>query len=361
MKFKCFVGNLLPGLAQADSITKGVKLPLIKNVLFEADSKVLKMTATDLETWMVRSYKHDGESCCCEKMGRLLVDCKQLYKIVKLLPKEELITIEHNQLKKVDVRCGRLKYTFDDWQKVDEYPTVAKDQEPEIVPINSKDFLEALKHIIHIPQKVVENGRSWSSGVLFDVDKFVVTDGHRLAINSFPIKVATVSSSVPRKACIEAMALAKEVDISIGVSEQYFCVQSRSGNIKLKSRLFDTAFPGWEAISTEHENNFTLDKNDLLNSIKRCIALSNKLVTTVTFDIGKESFISINNPDVGTVREEIDIECDGKHKIGLNVEYVLCALNAIPKTEKKIGFSFGDGSATIRSKNNIELIMEARI
>src|SRR6185436_1254583 len=155
-------------------------IPILANVLIEADGNHVKLLATDLEV---------GLRSRCDasvgKSGSLTLPAKKLYEIIKALPDTD-VRIEEDR-SGVKVAADRFDSRMQTLPRED-FPTLPDATGPSGVALPR----EALKHMIAKTQFAItgEDTRYFLNGALFiqrpDSITLVSTDGHRLALITVP-------------------------------------------------------------------------------------------------------------------------------------------------------------------------------
>src|SRR6476469_6244995 len=150
-------------------------IPILANVLFEANGAEVKMLATDLEVGLRSKC-----TATVSKGGSLTLPAKKLYEIVKALPETD-VRIEEDK-GGVKVAADRFDSRMQTLPRED-FPTL-----PEATGALSAELpREALRQMISKTQFAItgEDTRYFLNGALFlqrpDSLGLVSTDGHRLA------------------------------------------------------------------------------------------------------------------------------------------------------------------------------------
>ena len=155
-------------------------IPILANVLIEADGDQVKLLATDLEVGL-----RSRCSASVAKSGSLTLPAKKLYEIIKALPDTD-VRIEENK-NGVKVAADRFDSRMQTLPRED-FPTL-----PEGTGTFSATLpRDVLKQMVAKTQFAItgEDTRYFLNGALFiqrpDMMSLVSTDGHRLALISVP-------------------------------------------------------------------------------------------------------------------------------------------------------------------------------
>ncbi len=301
-------------------------IPILANVLIEAEGNRVRMAATDLEV---------GLRSQCEasvgKAGSLTLPAKKLYEIVKALPETD-VRIEEDR-NGVKVAADRFDSRMQTMSR-DDFPTL-----PE-----SKGAMETLKrdqlrHMIDRTQFAItgEDTRYYLNGALFIVRaesmSLVATDGHRLALVSMDREKGKgrkideeIRVILPRKTLSELSRLLAEGegDVSFEKGENHLFFEV--GGRLLISRMIDGQFPAFErVVPKSNDKRVEFDRDRLTSAVRRVALLSNERSRAVRFqmDSGKVEITS-SSPEFGEAHEVLIVEYPGPAmQICFNAQYVL--------------------------------------
>lgn len=315
-------------------------IPILANVLLEADGKEVRMLATDLEV---------GLRSRCEavvgKAGSLTLPAKKLFEIVKALPESD-IRIEQDK-SGVKVAAERFDSRMQTLPRED-FPTL-----PDAAGAWSATLArEALRTMIPKTQFAItgEDTRYFLNGALFvlagDSMSLVATDGHRLALVQVPRegkkgKAEEVRVILPRKTLNELQRLLSEGEDDVrfekGENHLFFEVGGRV----LISRVIDGQFPAFERVIPKNtDKKIEFDRDRLTSAVRRVELLSNERSRAVKFQIDRGKVeITSSSPELGEAHEVIMVEYDGAPmQICFNARYVLEFLGAVETETVSLAF-----------------------
>jgi DNA polymerase-3 subunit beta len=199
----------------------------------------------------------------------------------------------------------------------------------------------------------------------------VSTDGHRLSLSEKQIdnldKIKMDKGvMIPKKGLLELNKLTSESEkISIGFKENN-CV-AKNENSLVVIRLLENKFPDYtEVISIELKNSISVNRNELLEGMRRMMILNSESSKGVQITLQNNimELISIN-PDLGNVKDSININYPGETvEMGFNSKYFVDALQSM--ISENILLSFNDNSSPCmlrgeEDKGFLGLIMPMRI
>src|SRR5215469_10021363 len=334
MEFSVKKFDLLEELENTQGVVeRKTTIPILSNLLIEAKSNRLSITATDLEL-SVRT------SCDAKvkKDGAGTIPAKKLLDLVRLLPEGEIkFKLQENHW--VQITCDRKNYKLVGMSK-DNFPALPSFPHA-LVKIPAKLFASLIaKTTFAISQ---EESRYTLNGALLVLKPgsitMVATDGHRLAMVETDHKFEGFSSEtrvlIPKKAMNEVQRLAAEVGdgdvVDFAQDESHLFFQF--GGRLLTCRKLTGQFPNYEAVLPRDTNRTVVIERDVLqDALRRVSQLADQRSHAVKFTLAKEGLeISASSPEYGEAKEAIEKEFKGDPiAIGFNAQYLLDFLGAAP-------------------------------
>jgi DNA polymerase-3 subunit beta len=150
---------------------------------------------------------------------------------------------------------------------------------------------------------------------------------------------------IPRKGISELKKIAEaypEEEISISL-DYSFMFGNALNEYFLSIRLIAREYPKYQTvIPSKTINRFVIDRNSVLNAVKRIKILSNEKTNGVKFSIkNNELIISTNHPSLGEAVEILPISYENKPtEIGFNAKYLIESLSVLNETD--ISFEFNN-------------------
>jgi len=307
-------------------------IPILANVLIEAEGNRVRMAATDLEVGL-RSQCEASVS----KGGSLTLPAKKLYEIIKALPETD-VRIEEDR-NGVKVAADRFDSRMQTMARED-FPTL-----PESTGVMESVPRDQLRQMIARTQFAItgEDTRYYLNGALLilraESMSLVATDGHRLALVTMNREKPKGRKGddemrviLPRKTLSELGRLLAEgegdVNFEKGENHLFFEVGGRL----LISRMIDGQFPAFERVVPKtNDKRMEFDRDRLTNAVRRVALLSNERSRAVRFqmDSGKVEITS-SSPEFGEAHEVIMVEYPGPAlQICFNAQYVLDFLGVV--------------------------------
>ena len=319
----------LKGLSMVQNIVEPRQtLPILANVLVEADGDVVHLTATDLEVGARVSVpaRVPGK-------GAVTVAARKLVEIVKELPAAAL-ALKVGENAAVSIRCGGASYKL---------VGLASDDFPPVVPASPRAWLtleaKLLREMLSRTGFAISHDetRYALNGILFVVQeselRLVATDGHRLAFARTPLAQAAepVSGIVPRKAAMEiGRVLGASEDVQVAITENQFVLQMP--NFVMTARLIEGQFPNYEAVIPKaHPIKLALGRGTVTAAIRRVAVMADDRNKPVRFTLGPGRLqLAASSHELGEAEEAIEVEYAGTEvTIAFNSRYVLDALSPI--------------------------------
>jgi DNA polymerase-3 subunit beta len=304
-------------------------IPILANVLIEANGQEVRMLATDLEV-ALRSKCQASVA----KGGALTLPAKKLFEIVRALPETD-VRIEEDK-NGVKVAADR----FDSRMQ-----TLPREDFPTLPEVSGKARATlpraALKEMVAKTQFAItgEDTRYFLNGAKFVLKPksmtLVATDGHRLALVEVAHDVGVsqeVGVILPKKTLMELgkLLLDGEGDILFESGENHLFFEV--GVRVLISRMIDGQFPAYERVIPKgNDKHIEFDRERLTSAVKRVALLSNERSRAVKFDIQKGKVeVTSSSSEFGEAREQMAVEYDGTPMaISFNAQYVLDFLNVV--------------------------------
>jgi DNA polymerase-3 subunit beta len=319
--------QLVQGIVERKS-----SIPILSNVLAEAQGGELRISATDLDVSL-----RCGCAAQVVEEGSVTLGAKKLYEIVRSLPDSDVsVKIEDDAWARI--RCERVEFKMAGLPRED-FPSL-----PEGRPGRAIDLpAGALRTLIQRTSFAItaEDARYYLAGALLVLEKdaaaMVATDGHRLAWaqRRDGLKVQdAVRVLVPRKALGELARLVEEMG-----SEDVVSFQQGEGHLvftaggrTLASKVVEAQFPAYEkVVAVSGDKRVEVPREVLQNAIRRVSLLSSERGRAVRVSLEEGRIeVSASSPELGEARESLPLEYAGPPvEIGFNAQYLLDFLGVV--------------------------------
>jgi DNA polymerase-3 subunit beta len=331
-------------------VEKRQTLPVLSNVLMEAKSNTLSITATDLEVEIVASATLD-----ISETGSITLPARKFIDICRALPDEAQLDVSFDAVKdRVIIRSGKSRFNLatlpvTDFPNIEDVSGQLAFQVPQSI----------LKNLIEKTQfsMAQQDVRYYLNGLLLEVGhniiKTVATDGHRLSYCERDIDVsptARLQVILPRKGVVE---LAKLLDDSESPAEVVIGsnhIRINLADIQFTSKLVDGQFPDYERVIPKHgDKEVIADRESLRQALVRTSILSNEKYRGIRIRLQNGLLqAQAHNPEMEEAEEEVEVSYQGGDlEIGFNVNYLMDALAVIPGGTVKMIYGDPNSSCLI--------------
>ncbi|MEX0371257.1 MAG: DNA polymerase III subunit beta [Tateyamaria sp.] len=331
MKISVERGVLLKAVSQAQSVVERRNtIPILANVLIEAEGSDVTFRATDLDIEVV-----DKAPAQVERAGATTVAATTLHEIVRKLPDGALVTLTADTAAgRLTVEAGRSNFSLATLPKED-FPVMASSEYASNFSVEApklRRLFDKSKFAIS-----TEETRYYLNGVYMHIAdgddgkalRCVATDGHRLArIDSdLPEGAADMPGViVPRKTVGELRKLLDDDDMKIAVSVSETKVRFATPDITLTSKVIDGTFPDYtRVIPVGNTRKLEVDASDFAKAVDRVATVSSERSRAVKLQLDEDRLVlSVNAPDSGAAEEELAVAYgDERLEIGFNAKYLL--------------------------------------
>ncbi len=346
MKFTITREHLQEGLAVvAASIPAKTTLPVLSNILVEAQEGGLRLSGTDLDiavsTTVVASV---------EKEGAITLPARKLVEIVREMP-SAAIKFSSAGEQRVTIECGRSKFKLLGLPR-EEFPAFPSVSFDDSWKCSAQDLQKLIGHVAFAAS--TEESRPILNGVLWELRpdrmRMVATNGHRLARMDVPVEGGAENADliVPPKALEQIRRVFNsEQEIEIAKSENH--LGFRSGTTQIFTRLIEGPYPNYEqVIPRDNDKELTADKAALTAALRRMMIVASDQTHRVRVALSNGSCkLSVQTPDLGEAQEEVTVTYDGSPmEIGFNAAYLLEVLKHLPTDEVRLTFKSPERAAT---------------
>lgn len=367
MKLSLPQQEFLPAL-QAVARSCGVRasLPVLANLLMEAENGTVKLSATNLELGVIKSIQAD-----IQEEGAITVPAKTLLEIVGSLSGEKLEVESIGEHLKISTKHFQAKLNC---IAESEFPTIPIITESSIT-VDSGVLKESLPQITFAAAS--DEGRPVLTGVLVEIknDKLelVATDGFRLAHKHVGLKSSGntgMRALIPRRTLEEVVRLLTGEDeesperlgeppgVEIGTSENQNQMIFKFKRTYLSSRLIEGQFPAWEKIiPASFENKTIVQRAALLRAVKLASVFAKDAANILKIETGDGKVKILSEAkEIGGQETELEAEVSGSPiLIALSSRFLSEILQAISSQTVLIQFSGNLSPVVIRPADEPEL------
>lgn len=372
MKVSIERAALLKAVAQAQSVVERRNtIPILANVLIEAEGEHVTFRATDLDIEVV-----DRAIAQVERAGATTVPAVTLHDIIRKLPDGALVELtEDAGTGKLAVQAGRSKFALATLPRED-FPVMTTTE-------YSSNFAAAAPLLRRLFDKSkfaisTEETRYYLNGVYMHIAtgddgqmlRCVATDGHRLArIDAeLPEGADTMPGViVPRKTVGELRKLLDDDDTQIAVSVSDTKVRFATPDITLTSKVIDGTFPDYtRVIPQSNARRLEVDAAEFARAVDRVATVSSERSRAVKMSLDEDKLVlSVNAPDSGAAEEELAVAYGDEHlEIGFNAKYLLEIASQVDRENAVFLFNSSGDPTLMREGNDssaVYVVMPMRV
>jgi DNA polymerase III subunit beta len=341
MKFSVTKEKLLECLQQVQNVVSTrTTLPILSNVLLQANGDEVRLTTTDLDVGVRGSFEAK-----VEKEGATTLPARRLFNIIRELPSSE-IQFDVDGKNAASIRSGQSFFKILGLPE-EEFPPLPKFDDSKVVTIRQKDLRDGLRKTSYAIS--TDETRYVLNGVLFSFKDnkltLVATDGRRLAMLDLELEFPRSHEAdiiIPTKAVTELQRLLTDegdVRVSVGSGQISFDLN----DTLLVSKLIEGNYPNYrQVIPGEMKERVTLERETFLNSLRRVSLLASDKSNSIKLNFAKNNIeITANTPEVGEAKESLPVAYKGREfSIAFNPEFLMAPLRNL--TEDEIFFDLID-------------------
>ncbi len=372
MKISIERGALLKAVAQAQSVVERRNtIPILANVLIEADGNSASFRATDLDIEVV-----DKAPAMVERPGATTVSAVMLHEIVRKLPDGALVQLnDDGSAGRLTVQAGRSTFNLATLPRED-FPVMATSE----YASNFAAPAPVLRRLFDKSKFAIstEETRYYLNGVYMHVAqgedgpvlRCVATDGHRLARIDAPLPDGAAGMPgviVPRKTVGELRKLLDDDEMQIAVSVSETKVRFATPQITLTSKVIDGTFPDYtRVIPLSNAKRLEVDASEFSKAVDRVATVSSERSRAVKLSLDEDRLVlSVNAPDSGAAEEELAVAYgDERLEIGLNAKYLLEIASQVDRENAVFLFNSSGDPTLMREGNDtsaVYVVMPMRV
>lgn len=372
MKISIERAALLKAVSQAQSVVERRNtIPILANVLIEAEGDSVSFRATDLDIEVV-----DKITGVVERAGATTVSAVMLHEIVRKLPDGALVQLADDGTSgRLTIEAGRSKFSLATLPKED-FPVMASSD----YAVNFSAKAKVLRRLFDKTKFAIstEETRYYLNGVYMHVAdaeggkmlRCVATDGHRLARVDAELPEGAadmVGVIVPRKTVNELRKLLEDDDVQIAVSVSETKVRFATPEITLTSKVIDGTFPDYNrVIPSGNTKKLEVDAAEFAKAVDRVATVSSERSRAVKLTLSEDRLIlSVNAPDSGAAEEELTVAySDEPLEIGFNAKYLLEIASQVDRENAVFMFNSSGDPTLMREGNDtsaVYVVMPMRV
>ena len=342
-------------------IEKRSTLPILSNILIDANSSKLTITATDLDLIFI----HQLNNVEVLEEGKTTTVSSTIYDIVRKLTSGKKINLTLNDTNKLHLESDKSNFNLN-CLSPSEFPLTDENFNQNQFVIKSKQLLKLLNKCKFSVSN--DETRHYLSGIYFhqtEVDDknyltAVATDSHRMSISKIRLdeKIDFEPIILPKKTIYQLCSLLDSYDGEVNISNAKTKIKFELNNSILISKLIDGKFPNYiQVIPKNNQKKLEIDLKLFLNSVDRVASVSLDKKDGVKFDLSKDKLdLSVNNTNSGDGKETLNVKFDHNLEISFNSRYLIDVSSQIDGERIEIFFNDTGSPALIKDPGDFDSI-----
>jgi DNA polymerase-3 subunit beta len=367
MRISVLQENLSKGVS---TVIKAVEsrptLPVLGNILLEAEEARLKLAATNLQMSITMWI-----GAKVDVPGSITLPAKTFADLVNNLSPERVDMSLDTATHTMQVRCGATNSNIKGID-ADEFPPIAHGEQADVV-IEGSVLRDMILQTAFAAAK--EDNRPILTGVYTEMEGETITmaaaDGYRLAVRSGTLAQPArekVSMVIPARTLNEIARIIDENDdeVSISLPGRRDIVTFHLHNVDISSQLLEGRFPDFSAIiPQQYITSTTMYTSDLLKACRRAqifardSANSGRLYVKPPSGPGEPGEVQVigKSAERGDLDGMLDASVEGEPlDISFNIEYLIDVLKVL--TEERVIFQSNgaENPGVIRLENRDDFV-----
>lgn len=390
MRFRTSRDTLLRPLRVATGVVERRQtLPVLANLLVEADEDGLTVRGTDLEVEIVARLTSGID---VEQAGATTIPAHKLTDIWQSLPDGMDVSVALEKDRAV-VRSGRSRFALatipatefpterstrdlaDDASADEASADDASEDESDVELVLPRSDMHKL---LERTKFAMANGdpRYFLNGLLLELTshnlRAAASDGHRMALCTLDGGAVGLQDReraiIPRKSVQDLERLIGDSDEDVRLAVGKTRLRASQGDYTLTTKLVDGPYPDVDRLiprNTDHS--VTGDRETLRQALHRAAILSNDRAPEVRLSMeGELLTIRATNPEHEEAEEVVAVDYDGGEtmEIGFNARYIQDVLNALDTESIKVSMPEGNAIALIEgpgAEDSLYIVMPVRL
>ncbi len=368
MKLTAERDTLLDGLTTIQgAVSSKNTLPILQNILLEAEDDELTMTATDLE---ISVQTH--QPVALDEAGSCTLPAQKFKQLLQELPSGDTeinLILEENQ---VDLTVEETQSNFQlPTLPVDDFPSLPDVEEGFQVELEGArlDYLLDKSNFA----ASTDTTRNYLRGIYFDLSHdeltVVATDAHRLALHRVELtdyEAGDRSLLIPINATKQLVRILPDEGMVRLVSDENL-VRFELEGATLTSRLIDEEFPNYQqVIPDEYEHRAEVDRDRFLQAVRRVSLLADEQTRRLLLTLNSDQLtLEAESGEAGGGVETLPVDYTGdEQQIAFNGDYLADVLNHIEDESAYFDLISSESPGTFRPMDDedyLYIIMPLRL
>ncbi len=329
MKFNVNQNDLEQSLGYCQGvIEKRSTLPILSNILLDANNSKLSIIATDLDLIFINEIKNVE----ILEEGKTTTTSSIMYDIIRKFSSGKKINFSLSSENKIQLESEKSIFNLN-CISASEFPLTDENFTGNEFKIKSKQLLKLLNKCKFAISN--DETRHYLSGIYLhqtnlDDKNFLTaaaTDSHRMSISKILLENEIKFEPVilPKKTIFQLVNLLEDYEGEVKISNQKSKIKFELENSILISKLIDGKFPNYlQVIPKNNKKRLEVDLKLFLNSVDRVASVSLDKKDGVKFNLIKDKLdLSVNNTSSGDGNETLNVKFDHELDISFNSRYLI--------------------------------------
>ena len=342
-------------------IEKRGTLPILSNILLNANNSKLILTATDLDVIFI----HQINNVEVFEEGKTTTTSSIMYDIVRKISSGKKINLTLNDKNKLHLESDKSTFNLNCISH-SEFPVTDENFNQNEFSIKSKQFLKLLNKCKFSISN--DETRHYLSGIYLhqtevDEKKYltaVATDSHRMSISKIRLEKQIDFEPIilPKKTIFQLCAILDNYDGEVKISNMKSKIKFELSNSVLISKLIDGKFPNYiQVIPKNNQKKLEIDLKLFLNSVDRVASVSLDKKDGVKFSLKKDTLnLSVNNTNSGDGNETITTKFEHDLEISFNSRYLIDVASQLDGEKIELYFNDTGSPVLIKDPNDFDSI-----
>ena len=342
-------------------IEKRSTLPILSNILLDASSSKLTITATDLDLIFI----HQISNVEILEEGKTTTSSSIMYDIIRKFSSGKKINFSSVGENKIHLESDKSDFNLNCINAA-EFPLTDENFNKNEFSINSKSLLKLLNKCKFSVSN--DETRHYLSGIFFHQtqidDKFFLTsaatDSHRMSISKVRLnnKIDFEPIILPKKTIFQLCSLLEDYEGDVKISNIKSKIKFELNNSILISKLIDGKFPNYvQVIPKENQKKLQVNLKSFLDSVDRVASVSLDKKDGVKFNLNKDVLnLSVNNTNSGDGKESLNVKFDYDLDISFNSRYLIDVASQLDGDQIEIYFKDTGSPALVKDPADFDSI-----
>ena len=362
MKFNANQQDLQQALNYCQGvIEKRSTLPILSNILLNAQNGKLTITATDLDVIFI----HELNNIEVIEEGSTTTQSSVMYDIIRKFSSGKKINLTLKDALKLHLESDKSNFNLN-CISASEFPLTDEN-------FNQNEFIIKSKQLLKLLNKCkfsVSNDetRHYLSGIYFHQTEVedknyltaTATDSHRMSISKIRLDkdINFEPIILPKKTIFQLCSLLDSYDGEVKISNIKSKIKFELNNSVLISKLIDGKFPNYiQVIPKNNQKKLEIDLKLFLDSVDRVASVSLDKKDGVKFNLTKDTLnLSVNNTNSGDGKETLNVKFDHDLEISFNSRYLIDVASQLDGEKIELFLNESGSPALIKNPGDFDSI-----